>query len=426
MLCGLFPTESRLSSSTFLSDSARFVICCAPVKPLHQRLTMALIPLPFLAVPGAATAGEIPIAQAGQTLVYVGAYASGPNRGIVHFRWDDASGQLEPRGLAAEVVNPSFLAIHPNRRWLYAVSEIDRFQGQPGGAITAFAVDPATGRLQQLNQRGTQGAHPCHVTVHPNGKFVLVANYSGGSVAVFPLSADGHLEPVAGFVQHQGSGINPKRQEGPHAHGIYPDAAGRFVYVPDLGLDQVLVYRFEDDGCLDPNAPPAATLKPGSGPRHLCFHPQRPLVYVVNELLSTVTVFTNHPALGTLHEIQGISTLPSDFAGESTTAEIEVHPSARFLYASNRGHDSITVFAIDQATGRLAFRSATSTLGKTPRHFAVAPNGRWLLAANQASNSIVVFRIDAETGGLTPVGQPIPAASPVCLQFWQSESGVKN
>ena len=389
---------------------------------------MALTSLSLLAGAGSAAsaAPETPIVQPGQTLVYVGAYASGPNRGILHYRWNDASGQLEPLGLAAEIENPSFLAVHPNRRWLYAVNEIDRFQGQPGGAITAWTVDPASGRLQRLNQQATQGAHPCHVTVHPNGKFALVANYSGGSVAVFPIGADGRLGAVAGFIQHEGSSINPKRQQGPHAHGIYPDAAGRFVYVPDLGLDQVLVYRFEEDGCLDPSDPPAVTLKPGSGPRHLCFHPQQPVVYVVNELFSTVTVFTNNPALGGLKEIQTIGTLPPGFTGESTTAEIEVHPTGRFLYASNRGHDSIAVYAVDPATGRLSFRHATSTLGKTPRHFAIAPRGRWLLAANQGSNTIVGFRIDPESGALTPVGQPVPAATPVCLQFWQSGLGVPH
>jgi 6-phosphogluconolactonase len=351
-------------------------------------------------------------------MVYIGTYTQGKSKGIYLFRMDPASGQLTPAGLAAETVNPSFLAIAPNHRFLYAVNEIGEFGGTSSGAVSAFAIEPTTGKLTLLNQESSRGSGPCHLIVDRQGKNVLVANYGGGSVAVLPIRPDGRLGPATAFIQHQGSSVNPQRQKEPHAHSMNLDAANRFAFAADLGLDKVLIYRFDpNQGTLAPNDPAAAAVAPGAGPRHFAFHPSGRWAYVINEIDSTVTAFSYDAKTGALKSVQTISTLPERFTGNSSTAEIQVHPSGKFLYGSNRGDDSLAIFRIDPDTGRLTSVGRQPTQGKTPRGFGIDPTGTFLLAANQDSDSVVVFRIDPETGELRPTGQVVEVPKPVCVQF---------
>jgi len=350
--------------------------------------------------------------------MYVGTYTGPKSKGIYLIRMDPASGALTAPELAAEVASPSFLAVHPSRKFLYAAGEIGSFAGRKSGAVSAFAIEAESGMLKLLNQQPSGGTSPCHLTVDAGGKNVLVANYSSGSVCVLPLGEDGRLGEASDVVQHKGSGPNPRRQEGPHAHSVNLDPTGRFAFAADLGLDKVLVYRFDPGkGKLTPNDPPAASVAPGSGPRHLAMHPTGRFAYVINEMASTVTVFAYDANGGTLSELQTISTLPPGFTGASTTAEVQVHPSGRFLYGSNRGHDSIAVFTIDPQTGKLAAGGHQATQGKSPRNFGIDPTGTYLVAANQGSNNLVVFRIDPKTGELKPTGATAEVASPVCVKF---------
>jgi 6-phosphogluconolactonase len=367
----------------------------------------------------AAQAGGQERAAAG-LLVYVGTYTSAKSEGIYVSRLDLSTGTLGEPALAAAVVSPSFVAVHPNRSFLYAVNEVNNFEGGSTGGVSAFRIDRTTGRLTLLNRQTSGGSGPAHLTVDPAGRNVLVANYGGGSVAVLPIGADGRLAPASSVVQHTGSSVNPQRQQGPHAHSVNVDRAGRFAYAADLGLDKVLIYRFDAaKGTIAPNDPPAAAVDPGSGPRHFAFHPSERFAYVINEMACTVTAFACNAAAGRLEALQTISTLPEGVTAARglSTAEVLVHPNGRFLYGSNRGHDSITVFAIDQATGRLGFVQNEPTQGSTPRNFGIDPTGQYLLAANQRSDSVVVFRIDASTGRLTPTGARISVGSPVCVRF---------
>ena len=351
-------------------------------------------------------------------LVYVGTYTGPKSKGIYLLRMDLASGALTAPEVAAEVANPSFLAVHPSRRFLYAVGEIGNFAGRKSGAVSAFAIDPESGKLKLLNQQPSGGTGPCHLTVDGAGKNVLAANYSSGSVCVLPIGEDGRLAEPSEVVQHKGSGPNPKRQEGPHAHSVNLDPAGRFAFAADLGLDKIMVYRFDPaKGKLAPNDPPAASVAPGAGPRHFAFHPTGRFAYVINEMASTVTAFAYDANAGRLSELQTVSTLPAGFTGSSTTAEVQVHPSGRFLYGSNRGHDSIAVFGIDARTGKLTAVGHQPTQGKTPRNFGIDPTGTYLLAANQGSGNLVVFRIDPKSGELKPTGVTAEVPSPVCVKF---------
>ncbi|MBI4325746.1 MAG: lactonase family protein [Chloroflexi bacterium] len=356
----------------------------------------------------------------GQCLVYVGTYTGAKSKGIYAYRLD-AKGVLTPLGLAAETMHPTFLAIHPNNRFLYAANETGDFKGTKAGAVSAFSIDSKTGKLTLLNQQSAGGSGPCHLVVDRTGQSVLVANYGGGSVAALPVREDGRLGEASAFIQHQGSSVNQQRQAGPHGHHITTDPANRFALACDLGLDKVLVYRFDPaQGSLLPNDPPATALKPGAGPRHLAFHPTGHFAYVINEMACTLTAFRYDAQRGELQELQTVSTLPE---GESvkpnySTAEVEVHPSGKFVYGSNRGHDSIVVFAIDAKTGRLTQVEHQSTRGKTPRNFGIDPTGTFLLAANQGTDNIVVFRIDPETGRLSPTGQVVEGVgAPVCVKF---------
>ena len=298
------------------------------------------------------------------------------------------------------------------------MNEIGDYHGAKSGSVSSFAIDRHSGKLTALNTVASRGADPCFVTVDKSGKSVLVANYTGGSVAVLPVSADGKLGEASDFVQHLGSSVDPKRQGEPHAHSVVLSADGRFAIVNDLGLDKLMVYRFDaQKGALKPNDPPYGSIKPGSGPRHFAFHPNGRYAYSINEMGNTVTAFDWDGDLGTFHELQTVQTLPAGFTGNNTTAEIAVHPSGRFLYGSNRGHDSIVVFAIDPAKGTLTLVEDVLTGGKEPRNFAFDPTGRYLFAANQNSNTVVVFRVNPENGRLTPSGEKIDVPSPVCVTF---------
>lgn len=355
--------------------------------------------------------------EPGKLRVYFGTYTGETSKGIYASSLDPATGQLSPAELAAEVNNPSFVAIHPNRKFLYAVSEISDVGGKPGKGVSAFSMDPVTGKLTPLNQQSSVGAGACHLVVDAAGKNVLVANYGGGSCAVLPIGADGKLSPASSSIQHHGSSVNKDRQEGPHAHSINLDPANKYAFVADLGLDKVLIYRFDvAKGLLTPNDPPAGIVAPGSGPRHFAFHPSGKYAFVNNEMTSTVTSFAYDPARGSLTEIQTLSTLPEPTPGNST-AETVVHPSGKFVYVSNRGHNSLAIFQCDEATGKLTAIGHQSTGGKTPRNFNIEPSGRFILAANQDSDNVVVLKVDPATGKLSPTGTSINVGRPVCVRF---------
>lgn len=355
--------------------------------------------------------------------VYVGTYTEegSESKGIYAYRFDAGAGRFESVGLVAKTINPSFLAIHPNHRFLYAVNEVSNYQGQKSGAVSAFAIDHATGKLTLLNQVASKGGDPCYISLDQTGKFVLVANYGGGSVAVFPVLGNGRLGDVSAFIQHSGHGTNPQRQEGPHAHSIDMSPDNRFAIVDDLGLDESLVYRFDSDkGSLTAEAKTDATIGKadvGAGPRHLAFHPSGKFAYVINEMQSAVSVFRYDPATGGLQKLQTISSLPKNSSGHSDAAEIRIHPSGRFLYASNRGPDDIAVFAIDGDKGTLTPIEYVSTKGASPRNFEIAPGGLLLLAANEKSDNIVVFKVDPKSGRLTAAGKALEVTQPVCIKF---------
>jgi 6-phosphogluconolactonase len=356
-------------------------------------------------------------------LVYVGTYTNKTSsKGIYVFLFDPGTGKLSSLGVAAESEDPSFLAVHPSGKYLYVVNEMDHFGAQKSGAISAFSIDAKTGKLTLLNQAATQGAGPCHISLDKTGKFVLVANYDGGSIVAFPIREDGSVGPASAFVQHSGSSANKERQARPHAHWIGTSPDNRFALAADLGLDEILIYRFNAaKGELTPNTPPFTKLNPGAGPRHLAFHPSGKFAYVLTEMENSVTAFAYKPSNGSLSPLQTLSTLSvlrKDYSGPKEAAEIAVHSSGRFLYASNRASiDTISAFSIDPAKGTLQLKNEYPTMGKTPRNFAIDPTGKFLLAANQESNNIVVFRIDAITGALTPTGDIVEAPAPVCITF---------
>jgi 6-phosphogluconolactonase len=354
-----------------------------------------------------------------QYFAFIGTYtAKTDSKGIYSFHFDSSTGRLTAVALAAPAQDPSFLTVASNSKYLYAVNELAEFNGKKSGAVTSYSLDPKSGKLTQLDQVPSGGADPCYVSFDQTGKYLLAANYTGGSVSAFPVASDGRIEPASAFVQHTGSGPNKERQEGPHAHYIATSADNRFVFVVDLGLDEVVVYRFDPaNGSLTPNDPPFAKLGPGAGPRHMAFHPNGKYAYVLNEVNPTVTAFAYDSKNGSFSTLQTLSTIPKDFAGHNDTAEIVVHPSGKFLYASNRGHDSIAEFKIDPAEGTLTLAGDFPTQGKTPRNFALDPTGKFLLAANQESNNIVVFRIDQTTGALKATGQVAQVPAPVDIVF---------
>src|SRR5258706_5828283 len=381
---------------------------------LHFIISLLLLSSSFVAPTRAA---DIP---ANSTLAYVGTYTDKTSKGIYAYtlQSSDNNPALVPIGLAAQVTSPSFLAVDPKHRFLFAVNEVDKTDDQPGGGVSSFAIDAKTGMLTAINRQSSMGKGPCHIVVDNSGKNVIVANYGSGSVAVYQVSADGKLSEATSFIQHQGSSINKTRQEGPHAHCIALDPENHFVFVCDLGLDRVMIYRFDPQaGKLTPNDPPFATVRLGSGPRHIVFSPGAKFAYVNSEMASNVTVFSYDSTAGRLEPLQTISTLPRDFKGNSSTAEIAVHPSGKFLYVSNRGHDSLAIFKVDPEKGTLTYVENQSTGGKTPRHFAIDPTGKFILAENQGTGDINLFAIDAEGGRLKSIGTPTQVASPVCAIF---------
>jgi 6-phosphogluconolactonase len=389
---------------------------------ISRRLVMKILLLsaPLVLSSAAATPKRL---QNKPYLVFVGTYTNKTaSKGIYAYRFDPGIGKLSPLGVAAESEDPSFLAVHPSGKYLYAVNEIDHFGAQKSGAVSAFSVDLKAGRLTLLNQAATQGAGPCHISLDKTGKFVLVANYDGGSVSVFPIREDGSLAPASAFIQHSGSSIDKERQQAPHAHWIGASPDNRFALVADLGLDEILVYHFNSDkGTLTPNNPPYAKVNAGAGARHLAFYRNGKFAYVLNEMESTVTVFAYKAGNGALLPLQTVSTLSilrKDYSGPKEAAEIAVHPNGKFLYASNRARiDTISAFSIDPAMGTIKLKDEYPTMGKTPRNFAIDPTGKFLLAANQESNNIVIFRIDSITGALTPTGEIAEAPAPVCITF---------
>ena len=364
----------------------------------------------FLIV-AAALVSAIPPAFTQDLTAYVGTYTRGKSKGIYAWRFNPATGKLTSMGLSAETSNPSFLAVHPNHRFLYAVNENSK------GTVSAFAIDSATAKLKFLNSASSRGDGPCHLAVDQSGKFLFVANYGSGSVAVLPIHEDGSLGESASFVQHAGSSADKARQGGPHAHCVTQSPDGRFLLVEDLGLDEVLVYRFDaSKGTLIPNNPPFAKLAPGTGPRHLAFSGDARFAYVLGEMFYNVTAFRYDASRGSLEQFQTVPMLPAPVKGNSG-AEIAVHPNGKFLYASNRGADSIAVFGVDPIKGTLTVLDHVSTKGKTPRSFAIDPTGAYLLSAHQDSDNIVVFRIDPGTGIPKATGEVLEAGAPVCVIF---------
>lgn len=346
-------------------------------------------------------------------LVYIGTYTRKLSKGIYVGRFDAGSGKLGPLELAAEVANPSFVALHPKGGFLYSVTE-----GGKEGAVSAFSIDKASGKLTFLNRQSSRGGGPCHLNVDKTGRMLVAVNYGTGSVASLPVAADGKLGEAATFIQHTGSSANPKRQSGPHAHSVNFSPDNRFAIVCDLGLDRVFVYKaFPATGTLAAGEPPFATVKPGSGPRHFAFHPNGKFAYVINEMALTVTAFAWNA--GKLREIATVSTLPPDVkvADALSTAEVVVHPSGKFLYGSNRGHDTLAAFSVDTKTGMLTPIGHTPSGGKIPRGFCIDPTGSYLIAAHQNSDSLVIFQIDRATGKLTPTGQTVEVGAPVCVRY---------
>jgi 6-phosphogluconolactonase len=367
---------------------------------------------------GAAMAGRRGEARPinSERIVYIGTYTGETSQGIYAFRFDDTSGGLTPLGLAAETPSPSFLTSSANGRVVFAVNELQSFRGAASGSVTSFAVDPVTARLTEISVQPTRGAGPCHLALDRTGRYLAVANYGGGNFALFPVGADGRLQAATGVVAGDESEPGPSTPAVRLGHMVGFDAHNRFLLAADKGLDRVLVYRFDaSKGSLTPNRPPAATLPRGSGPRHFAFHPNGKWLFAISELAATITTFAWDQASGRLTAGGSVSTRPADVTTGST-AEIAVHPSGRFVYGSNRGHDSIVVFRVDEG-GALTLVQYESTRGQTPRHFALDPTGRWLIAANQQSGTLAVFSIDQNTGRLSPVGPLTSVGSPVNVLF---------
>ncbi len=389
------------------------------LKTAPARLLILALICPLLIIPplAAAEAGDVPC------LVYVGTYTDKGGEGIFAFRFDPATGKSVALGLAAAIENPSFLAADPRARFLYAVNELKTFRGDPTGAVSVLAIDRESGRLKLLQQVSSLGRDPAHVSLDKSARFLLVANYDDansarGNSAVFPIGPDGRLGPHSALVQDVGSSVNPERQTQPHPHSIQVTNDNRFVLVADLGLDELLVYRFDAaTGSLTPGRPPFVKTEPGAGPRHVAFAPSGKSVYVVNELASTVTVFAFDPGPGTLVGEQTVPTLPTDFAGKNKAAEIGLDAKGRFLYVSNRGEDSLAVFRIDPENGTLTPAEGVPSGGRTPRSFAIDPTGQWLLAADQDSNDVRLFRIDPSSHKLTATSRYLKVVSPACVLF---------
>lgn len=351
-------------------------------------------------------------------LVFVGTYTEAPEQGILRYRFDPSSGKLMPSGLAIPAVNPSFLARSYDGRFLFAVNETADYKGIPGGYVSSYRILNDQGDLRFLGSQPTRGAHPCHVAVSADNRFLLVSNYTGGNVSVIPVAADGSLKESVCEIRHEGSGPNKERQEKAHVHSVTLSADNRFACVCDLGLDQVVVYPFnKESGILDAAGKIIYHTAPGAGPRHFCFTGDGKLALLINELDSTLSLLSFDRNTGQLKEVTTQPTLPSEFTGQNTCADVHVHPSGRFVYGSNRGHDSIVLFALNREDRTLSQRAHFPTGGNTPRNFAIDPLGNFLMAANQNSGSIKVLRINPESGHLMPLDTVSGINKPVCINF---------
>lgn len=351
--------------------------------------------------------------------VYIGTYTSGDSisKGIYTCSFDTETGKLTEPTFAVELKNPSFLAIHPGGKFLYAVNELSEGEGKGTGGVTSLKIN-ADGTLTAINHQPSLGGAPCHCNVDATGTSLLIANYIGGNVVVYPIDADGSLKPASCNIQHAGKSKDPSRQEVSHAHSINLSSDNRFAYAADLGLDKVMIYDFDAaQHLLTPAKQPFVTVPPGGGPRHFAIHPSGKFAYTNNETTLVVTAFGRDPKDGGLTSIQDISTIPKGFDGRKSTAECLAHPSGKFLYVSNRGHETITAYTIDPTSGLLTYVENEPTGGNEPRNFFIDPSGKWLLAENQNSDSVFVFTIDQKTGELTPTGDSVKVGKPVCIRM---------
>lgn len=357
-----------------------------------------------------------PAAVRAERVVYIGTYTGQTSKGIYAFRFDDSSGALTPLGLVAETASPSFLTASADGRFVFAVNELQSFGGEKSGSVTSFSVDRATAKLTEISVQPSKGGGPCHLALDRTGRHLAVANYGGGNFALLPVGADGRLQPATNVVAGENGGADPAAAVARHGHAVEFDRDNRFLLAADLGLDRLLVYRFDPArGTLTPNDPPSAALPAGSGPRHFAFHPNHRWLYAINERAATIATFSWDSRTGVLTAGGSVPTTPPGVKTDST-AEIAVHPNGRFVYGSNRGHDSIAVFQVGE-DGALTAVEHEPTQGRTPRNFALDPTGRWLIAANQRSDTLAVFRVDQATGALTPSGAPTTVGSPVCVLF---------
>ena len=377
--------------------------------------------LVFTLLCGAMTAG----AQAAEDnwLLFIGTYTHGDSQGIYSLNMKKDTGELTDPMLAVETENPSFLALHSRAPVLYSVGNALNEEGQREGFLNAFSVDGRSGKLPPIHRMPVKGTEPCHLAVSGTNSHIAVANYGNGSVSLFPLDGEGFLEALCGYWTHEGSGTHPTRQKGPHAHSVTFNKEGTGLYVADLGIDKVLRYDFDEEhGLLTLQKEASLSVEAGSGPRHFAFHPAKPFAYVVNELANTVTVCGVEEASGALKYLQTIATLPEDFTGESTTAEIRVHPSGKFVYASNRGHDSIAVFTVDLETGLLDSAGQIPTGGRSPRHFSLSPDGAYCVVGSELSGTVRAFRVNPETGLLEDLNQEVRVPNAVCVLFYSQPS----
>jgi 6-phosphogluconolactonase len=373
----------------------------------------------LFAITVALLAADLGLAAANDLFAYFGTYTTGKSKGIYVARFTPSTGAISEVTLAAETPSPSFLAVHPNQQFLYAVNEVANYEGKKAGSVSSFAIDRATGKLKHLNTVSTKGDGPCHLALDKKGKFLAVANYGGGSVAVYSVKPDGTLSEATDFVQHSGTVALPQRQGGPHGHwaGFSPD--NKLLLVADLGLDQILVYDLDQaNGKIKPHNPPFGKLPPGTGPRHAAFSPNGKSLYVLGEIIMGVTTFRYDGAKGSMEEIQNVPTIPADLpAGNRSGAELMVHPTGKFVYASNRGPNTIAAFRVNPNDGKLTAGDRTPTGGRTPRGFGIDPTGGWLFAANQQSDSVVLFKINPTTGALSEAGKTLEVGTPVNVVF---------
>jgi 6-phosphogluconolactonase len=384
-----------------------------PMRHISRRLACSTLFLTGAALGYSKKLGAYARPQKGKELIYVGTYS----KGIYGFHYDVQTANLEPAGLLGEVQNPSFLILHPNHQYLYAVSELTG-DDNPIGGVASFAINPQNGSLRLLNKRSSEGSAPCHLALDKTCKMLMVANYVTGTVSSFPILEDGSLGEVASVMKASGSSINKKRQDGPHAHEVVVSADNRFAFVPDLGLDEIRIYKTDPSTAkLTPNDPPSVKIAPGSGPRHLVFSGNEKFAYLISELLSTVTVFSYNAQDGSMKELQTVSTLPADIKDRDGAAEIKLDSAGRYLYASNRGYNSIAVFSVNKENGMLTEVQIEKIDGKMPRYITLDPEGEHLLVANQKTDNIATFSVDQNTGKITPTGRSVSLSSPVCLAF---------